>query len=166
MSVSQSPAFSSVISSPRSKIACDTSQLKQTNCGCFDRQKHRLSLTSFHPRGQQLCQFIGTYERFYIGAMFNYLRDCLWLARKTIGIVTQQCPYPWKQWKCRLKGTNERRDFEWCMSTVYIKEMFNSQRTGLGYQHDRRLRTPMWRFFMHDGTTLKRVCRGSGFSLQ
>ena len=31
MSVSQSPAFSSVISSPRSKIACDTSQIKQTN---------------------------------------------------------------------------------------------------------------------------------------
>ena len=56
--------------------------------------------------------------------------------------------------------------FKRCMSTVYIREMFNSQRTDLGHQHGRRLRTPMWRFFMHDGTTLKRVCRGSGFSLQ
>ena len=38
----------------------------------------------------------------------------IWLAGKTIGIVTSQCPYPWKQWRCRLKGTSEIRGLQRC----------------------------------------------------
>ena len=47
----------------------------------------------------------------------------------TIGIVTEQCPYPWKQWRCRLKGTSEIRGLEWCSSTAtfqwkaYLKKL-------------------------------------------
>ena len=43
-------------------------------------------------------------QRSNFGWSCIYLKDCFWLAGKTIGIVTWQCPgYPWKQWKCRLK---------------------------------------------------------------
>ena len=48
------------------------------------------------------------------GRSRSYLKDCFWLAGKTIGIVTQQCPYPWKQWRCRLKGTSKIRGLERC----------------------------------------------------
>ena len=41
-----------------------------------------------------------------LGRSRTYLKDCFWLAGKTIGIVTQQCHYPCKQWRCRLKGTS------------------------------------------------------------
>ena len=49
----------------------------------------------------------------------TYLKDCFWLAGKTIGIVTYQCAYPWKQWKCRLKGTTEIKGLERCRSTEF-----------------------------------------------
>ena len=52
------------------------------------------------------------------GRSRTYLKDCFWLTGKTTRIVTQQCPYPWKQWKCRLKGTSEIRGLERCRSTV------------------------------------------------
>ena len=52
-----------------------------------------------------------------LGRSRTYLKDCFWLAGKTTGIVTQQCPYPWKQWKCRLKGTSAIRGLERCRST-------------------------------------------------
>ena len=52
------------------------------------------------------------------GRSRTYLTDCFWLTGKTIGIVTQQCPYPWKQWRCRLMGTSEIRGLQRCTSTV------------------------------------------------
>ena len=52
------------------------------------------------------------------GRSRTYLKDCFWLTGKTIEIVTQQCPYPWKQWMCRLKGTSEIRGLQRCTSTV------------------------------------------------
>ena len=50
----------------------------------------------------------------------SYLKDCFWLAGKKIGLVTKQCPYPWKQWTCRLNGTSysEIRGLERCRSIV------------------------------------------------
>ena len=51
-----------------------------------------------------------------MGRSRTYLKDCFLLAGKTIGIVTSQCPYPWKQWKCRLKGTSEIRGLKRCRS--------------------------------------------------
>ena len=51
-----------------------------------------------------------------MGRSRTYLKDCFWLAEKIIGIVTSQCPYPWKQWKCRLKGTSEIRGLKRCRS--------------------------------------------------
>ena len=50
----------------------------------------------------------------WFGRSRSYLKDCFWLAGKTIGIITQQCPYPWKQWRCRLKGTSKIRGLERC----------------------------------------------------
>ena len=49
----------------------------------------------------------------------TYLKDCFWLAGKTIGIVTYQYAYPWKPWKCRLKGTTEIKGLERCRSTEF-----------------------------------------------
>ena len=49
-----------------------------------------------------------------IGRSRTYLKDCFWLAGKTLGIVTSRCPYPWKQSKCRVKGTSEIRGLTRC----------------------------------------------------
>ena len=43
------------------------------------------------------CQKVKTF-----GRSLTYLKDCFWLAGKTIGIVTWQCPCPWKARLSRL----------------------------------------------------------------
>ena len=86
--------FRSEISSARSIIARNTCKLKQTNCACFDWQKHRLT-ESFHSRDQQLCQFIGTIGRLYKGGRSAPIRKivCDWLEKQK-GLWHNNAPIP------------------------------------------------------------------------
>ena len=67
--------------------------------------------------GPGLQNFFSALRASVLGDTAPDLKDCFWLAGKTIGIVTQQCPYPRKQWKCRLKEAYEVRGLERCRAS-------------------------------------------------
>ena len=98
--------------------------IKQPNTSKYIRAKKKKS-TRFHGNDNQTqmllgCITFGTHPGTYtkLERSRTYFKDCFWLAGKTIGIVTKQCSHPWKQWKCRLKGTSKIRGLEQCRSTA------------------------------------------------